>query len=274
VQKRHLSEVTFFFKRNMQDFFKYQGTGNDFVMVDNRTKQQTYGQVQIEKICDRRFGIGADGFILIENHPDFDFKMVYYNSDGRESTMCGNGGRCAVKFAKDLGIFENQTNFIAIDGPHTATVASDGTVHLGMIPVSEIETTTDGLFLNTGSPHLIIFTNNVISINVKEEGAKLRYSDFWKARGGVNVNFVQVISDNSISVRTYERGVEDETYSCGTGVTAAAIASYFSQKINSMHIDIKTLGGNLQVGFESINKLTFKNIDLCGPALFVFKGVF
>jgi diaminopimelate epimerase len=258
----------------MQEFYKYQGTGNDFIMVDNRVEMKTYAQPEIEKLCDRRFGIGADGFILIENQNGFDFKMVYYNSDGRESTMCGNGGRCAVKFAKDLGIFETETDFLAIDGPHKSSIDIAENVHLGMIPVTEIETTSDGIYLNTGSPHLIIFTENLSQLNIKEAGSKLRYSDFWNARGGVNVNFVQKNSDDSISVRTYERGVEDETYSCGTGVTAAAIAGYFTEKIPTDHIKIKTLGGNLEVTFKSNTNKTFDSIMLCGPAKFVFKGYF
>jgi diaminopimelate epimerase len=258
----------------MQEFFKYQGTGNDFIMVDNRMSQKTYAQAQIEKLCDRRFGIGADGFILIENLEGFDFKMVYYNSDGRESSMCGNGGRCAVKFAKDLGIFDTETTFLAIDGSHKANITTDGSVSLGMIPVTEIETKPDGIFLDTGSPHMIIFTDDVTKINIKQEGAKVRYSDFWKARGGVNVNFVQKISNDSISVRTYERGVEDETYSCGTGVTAAAIAGHFSNKISSELIKITTLGGSLNVSFRLVSNQSYSDIELIGPALFVFKGVF
>ncbi len=258
----------------MQEFFKYQGTGNDFIMVDNRMDQISYEQTQIEKLCDRRFGIGADGFILIQNEVDFDFKMVYYNSDGRESTMCGNGGRCAVKFAKDLGIFENNTDFLAIDGPHTAEVDEAGIVHLGMIDVTNIENTPDGIFINTGSPHLIIFTEDLKKINVKEKGAELRYSDFWKARGGVNVNFVSKKSDEGIAVRTYERGVEDETYSCGTGVTAAALAVFVSKKVEANIVPIETLGGHLKVTFENISLNNFTKIQLIGPAIFVFKGVF
>ncbi len=258
----------------MQEFYKYQGTGNDFIMVDNRDEVKSYSQTQIENLCDRRFGIGADGFILIEKTENFDFKMVYFNSDGRESTMCGNGGRCAVKFAKDLGIFEKETHFLAIDGPHTAEVDASGIVHLGMIDVLDIENTADGIFLNTGSPHLIIFTEDVSKINVKEKGAEIRYSDFWKARGGVNVNFLSKKANDSISVRTYERGVEDETYSCGTGVTAAAIAAYTTTQVEAKNIAIETLGGHLNVKFENNVSNVFSNIQLIGPALFVFKGAF
>jgi diaminopimelate epimerase len=274
VQKRHLSEVTFFLKEFMQDFFKYQGTGNDFVMIDNRAQQKTYGQDIIEKLCDRRFGIGADGFILLENIPGYDFKMVYFNADGRESSMCGNGGRCTVKFAKDLGIFENHTSFMAIDGEHSATVSKDGIVNLGMIAVSEIESLPKGYFLNTGSPHLIIFDENTREIDVKKEGSVIRYSDYWKDRGGVNVNFVSKNGQNQIFVRTYERGVEDETFSCGTGVTAAALATHFINKASNKKIDIQTLGGNLSVEFETEDSGIYKNIGLIGPAQLVFKGQF
>ena len=252
----------------MTKFFKYQGTGNDFVMIDNREGGFDDTIKNVEFLCNRRFGIGADGLILIENADEFDFKMRYFNADGKEGSMCGNGGRCAVMFASDLGIFEKTTSFTAVDGPHHATV-SDNIVSLSMIDVEGIFNEINGYFLNTGSPHLVIFEEDLDNLNVKTQGAAIRYSDYWVGRGGVNVNFVQIIDNENIKVRTYERGVEDETFSCGTGVTAAAIASS-EMKGLSQKLNIQTLGGKLGVSFEKVQK--FSEILLKGPALFVFEG--
>lgn len=252
----------------MTQFFKYQGTGNDFVMIDNREGGFDDSIKNVEFLCHRRFGIGADGLILIEKADGFDFRMRYFNADGKEGSMCGNGGRCAVKFAADLGIFETTTSFIAVDGPHHAMVENDE-VSLGMIDVEEIIDETNGYFLNTGSPHLVIFQENLDNLDVKTQGAAIRYSDYWLSRGGVNVNFVQIIDNENLKVRTYERGVEDETFSCGTGVTAAAIASSVKKGL-SQKIKIQTLGGKLEVSFEGEQE--FSQILLKGPALFVFKG--
>jgi diaminopimelate epimerase len=253
----------------MTKFYKYQGTGNDFVMIDNRKGGFDDSIANIEFLCHRRFGIGSDGLILIENAEDFDFKMRYFNADGKEGSMCGNGGRCAVRFAHDLGIFESQTSFIAVDGPHQATL-SDGNISLGMIDVNSISDEANGYFLNTGSPHLIIFVDNLDSLMVKEEGSKIRYSDYWMDRGGVNVNFVQILDKENIKVRTYERGVEDETYSCGTGVTAAAVVSSIKRGLKN-DVKIQTLGGNLQVKFNDTDQY-YDNVVLIGPALLVFDG--
>ncbi len=253
----------------MTKFFKYQGTGNDFVMIDNREGGFDDSIKNVEFLCHRRFGIGADGLILIENAEGFDFRMRYFNADGNEGSMCGNGGRCAVKFASDLGVFEKATSFRAVDGPHHATV-NHQEVSLGMIDVEEIFDETNGFFLNTGSPHLVIFQENLDSLDVKNQGSAIRYSDYWLSKGGVNVNFVQIIDNENIKVRTYERGVEDETFSCGTGVTAAAIASSVKKGL-SQKIKIQTLGGKLEVSFEVEQK--FSQILLKGPALFVFEGV-
>lgn len=252
----------------MTKFFKYQGTGNDFVMIDNREGGFDDSIENVEFLCHRRFGIGADGLILIENTEEFDFKMRYFNADGKEGSMCGNGGRCAVMFASDLGIFEKNTSFIAVDGPHHATV-SDNIVSLGMTDVEGILDETIGYFLNTGSPHLVIFKEDLDNLDVKTQGAAIRYSDYWVGRGGVNVNFVEILDNENIKVRTYERGVEDETYSCGTGVTAAAIASS-EMKGLLQKINIQTLGGKLQVSFEKGQG--FSEILLNGPAAFVFEG--
>jgi diaminopimelate epimerase len=242
----------------MTSFFKYQGTGNDFVMIDNRQMQFDDSIEHIEKLCHRRFGIGSDGLILIENAEGYDFRMRYFNADGREGSMCGNGGRCAVKFASDLGIFQGKTSFIAVDGPHVVEIIGDE-VALGMIDVLEINEEENGFFLNTGSPHLVIFHENLELLDVKSVGSSIRYSDYWVNRGGVNVNFVEIIDNENIKVRTYERGVEDETYSCGTGVTASVLAA-----------SIKTLGGILKVKFSETE--VFTDIHLIGPALRVFEG--
>jgi diaminopimelate epimerase len=252
----------------MTKFFKYQGTGNDFVMIDNRLGGFDDSIKNVEFLCHRRFGIGADGLILIENAEGFDFKMRYFNADGKEGSMCGNGGRCAVKFALDLCIFEKTCSFIAVDGPHHATVENDE-VSLGMIDVEGIFDETNGYFLNTGSPHLVIFEEDLDNLDVKTKGAAIRYSDYWLSKGGVNVNFVQIIDNENIKVRTYERGVEDETFSCGTGVTAAAIAASIKKGL-CQKIKIQTLGGKLKVSFEIGQK--FSEILLKGPALFVFEG--
>ncbi|MGL4335111.1 MAG: diaminopimelate epimerase, partial [Lactococcus garvieae] len=202
-----------------------------------------------------------------------DFRMVYFNADGSESTMCGNGGRCLVQFARDLNIFQKEASFTAIDGLHHAQVDEMG-IDLGMIDVDSIQQIDTDWFLNTGSPHLVQFVDDVSTIDVKSQGAAIRYSEYWKPKGGVNVNFVQVLNETSISVRTYERGVEDETYSCGTGVTAAAIASYFTKKLNTTRVSIQTMGGALAVSFLHASDQNFKQVRLIGPAKFVFEGYF
>lgn len=253
-------------------FFKYQGTGNDFVMIDQRATQYlTRADVTvIERLCNRRFGIGADGLILLQNREGYDFEMIYFNSDGRESSMCGNGGRCIVAFAKQLGVIENKAHFLAIDGEHDAIVRPDGWVELKMTDVKNIEIGTDFYYLNTGSPHYVTFVNDIEQVNVFEQGRAIRYNDRFNAEG-TNVNFVET-NENGITVATYERGVEDETLSCGTGVTAAAIAHYLKAGKNiNTNIPIQVKGGNLEVRFEPENG-GFMNIWLCGPAELVFEG--
>ena len=237
-------------------------------MIDNREMQFDDTQANIARICHRRFGVGADGLILIENAEGYDFRMKYYNADGAEGSMCGNGGRCAVQFAADRGIFEGQTRFLAVDGEHHSKT-EHGQVFLHMIDVEGVEEEKDGYFLNTGSPHLVIFNDNIDALDVKSLGSALRYSDYWKSRGGVNINFVQVIDSGTLKVRTYERGVEDETYSCGTGVTAAAIVSHL-KKSAATSLRIQTLGGELKVSFQTGPKIS--GIVLSGPAKRVFRG--
>ena len=251
-------------------FYKYQGTGNDFIMIDNRQLLFSKNDTKvIQKLCDRRFGIGGDGLILLENDVSTNFKMVYYNSDGNQSTMCGNGGRCLVAFAKKLNIIENDATFMAVDGLHHATIDENDTVSLQMIDVSEIKIHSDYTFLNTGSPHHVMQVQNLENLEVKNEGSKIRYSDLY-GQTGSNVNFVTQISENKFSVRTYERGVEDETLSCGTGATAVAIAMHATKMTNSDNIQINVQGGKLEVSFDLKNGV-YKNVFLTGPAIFVFE---
>ncbi len=250
-------------------FYKYQGTGNDFVLVDNRDghfpKENT---VLVNFLCDRRFGIGADGLILLEESDQYDFHMVYYNSDGKTSTMCGNGGRCIVAFAKYLGMITTDTVFSAVDGHHSAAVDGD-VVSLGMIAVDNIRQTDKYHFLDTGSPHHVQVVQDLENLNVAHEGAKIRYGIYGAP--GSNVNFVSKIDDTHFKVRTYERGVEGETLSCGTGVTAVALAMHHANRAKGNTIRITTQGGDLKVAFE-IDTLGYNDIQLIGPAKLVFKG--
>lgn len=251
-------------------FYKYQGTGNDFVMIDNR--QNIFDKQNTEKIaflCDRRFGIGADGLILLENHETLNFKMVYYNSDGNESTMCGNGGRCITAFAKYLGIIDKETVFQAIDGLHHASIEGE-IVKLQMHDVDDVQTFKSHVFLNTGSPHHVQMESNLKELDIKTLGSKIRYGEPYNEAGS-NVNFVNKISEDKFAVRTYERGVEDETLSCGTGVTAVALAMHHIGKTEKNIVTLQTPGGNLKVSFDKQNDY-YKNIWLIGPAIQVYKG--
>lgn len=249
--------------------YKYQGTGNDFVMIDNRLLTFPKNDTKlIEQLCDRRFGIGADGLILLENDSETNFKMVYFNSDGNQSTMCGNGGRCLVAFAKKLGVIQNEATFMAIDGWHHATI-NDELVSLQMKDVDEVKVHDNFVFLNTGSPHHVQLVDDLPNFDVKKEGARIRYSDLYGQEGS-NVNFVTQISENEFSIRTYERGVEDETLSCGTGATAVAIAMKKLGKTNSNTITINVQGGKLHLSFHENNGI-FTNVLLNGPAEFVFE---
>jgi diaminopimelate epimerase len=249
-------------------FYKYQGTGNDFVIIDNRDLFFPKGDTKLVSfLCDRRLGIGADGLILLEKDPVHDFNMIYFNADGNISTMCGNGGRCLVAFANYLGIIDNKASFLAIDGLHTATIEKE-VVSLQMSDVTEIKSKPTSFFLDTGSPHHVQMVENLKEFNVHKEGAKLRYGLYGEK--GSNINFVKQKTTNSFSVRTYERGVEDETLSCGTGVVAVALAMYSSGKADKSDITIETQGGELRVQFEGDG--AFHNIYLTGPAKQVFKG--
>ena len=253
----------------MLECFKYQGTGNDFVLIDNRNQDILLTTEQIKWLCDRRFGIGADGLMLLEFQEGVDFKMVYYNSDGNESSMCGNGGRCITAFAKRSGIIENSAKFMAIDGVHESKI-EDEFVSLKMNEVKQIETGENYFYLNTGSPHYVKFVDDIDNFDVFTEGKKIRYNDRFKEEG-TNVNFIQN-TEHELVVRTYERGVENETLSCGTGVTAAAlVAALTGNSTTKNNCAIKTLGGNLNVTFEKVLESNFYNIWLEGSAVFVFK---
>ncbi|MDE1193308.1 MAG: diaminopimelate epimerase [Arachidicoccus sp.] len=255
---------------NEINFYKYQGTGNDFVMIDGREDSLKLSVDEIKKICNRRFGIGSDGLIIIRKSFSEDFEMDYYNADGTQS-FCGNGGRCAVKFVKEkLNLLKNEYRFTAIDGVHTATFDDKDWVNLRMKSVDKVDFANQSYVLNTGSPHYVKFVNNVKEFNVVEEAKKIRYNDTYK-KDGINVNFVSTINDTTIFVRTYERGVENETYSCGTGVTAAGLVSAHNDR-GFNRIEVQTLGGKLAVEFDKKGDESFDNILLCGPAEYVFKG--
>ncbi len=250
-------------------FHKYQGTGNDFIILENRHDKINLTKEKIKFLCNRRFGIGADGLMLLNTKQGYDFEMKYYNADGGESSMCGNGGRCIIKFAHTMGIHKNKYFFFAIDGEHEGTIELNNWVNLKMKNVNGITMQQNDFILNTGSPHLVKNCNDIKNIDVINEGRAIRYSKEFLSEG-INVNFVEA-HQKYISVRTYERGVEDETLSCGTGVTAAALV--FAHNENGFNrIEVETPGGHLAVEFNKTGADNFENIWLRGPAEFVFKG--
>ncbi|MEN8794125.1 MAG: diaminopimelate epimerase [Flavobacteriales bacterium] len=250
------------------NFYKYQGTGNDFVMIDNRQNKIDKSDLKlVAKLCDRKFGIGADGLILIENHPEVDFDMIYFNADGTKS-FCGNGSRCAVAFANYLGIIENKTTFNAIDGIHEATINGE-LIELKMGDVSNVEQGQDYFFIETGSPHYIQYTASVQEIDIVPTAHKVRYNERFKEKG-TNVNFVQKVGE-TLEMRTYERGVEDETLSCGTGATAVALSGAIKHGLTSP-VAIKVQGGDLQIKFNQISDNEFDNIWLIGKGEQVYSG--
>src|SRR5476649_182912 len=253
-------------------FYKYQGAGNDFILIDNRKNAVNHQNPKlIARLCDRRFGVGGDGAMFLQNAPGYDFEMVYYNADGQPSSMCGNGGRCIVAFAKFLGIIKTETNFLAVDGPHYARISGSGDwVSLQMIDVDEINRDKDAYVLNTGSPHYIAMADGLKDKDVYTEGYAIRNNDTYKAKG-INVNFVEP-TDTGYFVRTFERGVEDETYACGTGVTAVALAmAKHNNQTGHITTPIKVLGGDLNIRFN-YNGEKFDDIFLEGPAVMVFEG--
>lgn len=253
-------------------FYKYQGTGNDFILIDNREHALPHNsRSMFEAWCDRRFGIGADGLLLLENADGYDFRMVYFNSDGKQSSMCGNGGRCIVQFAHDQGLIKDSCRFIATDGPHEARL-TNGIVELKMLDVQGVEQIENDYFLHTGSPHYVRFKKEALdSCKLIEEARDVRYNARFKEEG-TNFNLVQDAGSH-LNVRTYERGVEDETYSCGTGVTAVALVNHVCSATGKNYTQkIVTPGGDLEVRFFKAGEGHFTDIWLCGPAKFVFQG--
>jgi diaminopimelate epimerase len=253
-------------------FYKYQGAGNDFILVDNRQNTVNHHNERlISGLCDRRFGIGGDGIMFLQNKEGYDFEMIYYNADGQPSSMCGNGGRCIVAFAKFLGIIGSETDFLAVDGPHHAKISEMGDwVSLQMIDVDTIHQDADAYVLNTGSPHYVAFATDLANKNVYNDGYAIRNNDTYKANG-INVNFVEP-AHTGYFVRTFERGVEDETYACGTGVTAVALAmAKYHNQTGSIETPIKVLGGDLNIRFNYDGN-RFTDIFLEGPAKQVFEG--
>lgn len=260
-------------KQTKIKFCKYEGTGNDFIMIDgiNNIVPKLSSDL-IQQMCNRRFGIGADGVIILKTKENYDFEMAFYNSDGNKGTMCGNGGRCIVAFAHNLGIIKNSTVFFAPDGEHVANVESENEISLKMQDVNEIHQHKQGLFIDTGSPHLLIFTKNNDFETAYKQGKKIRYSNDYKNMGGVNVNFIN-ITKNKINLITYERGVEDITYSCGTGSVATALAVNLKHNKKSP-IEINTKGGVLKIEFKHTKNSNFVDIWLKAKAKKIFEGNF
>lgn len=264
--------LTFFnCKRMWFNFYKYEGAGNDFILIDNRSNKFMAGVELVKKLCDRRFGIGADGLMTLETDKQHDFGMRYYNSDGKESSMCGNGGRCMVAFAGRLGLSGKESHFSAIDGLHEAFLDSPAYVRLKMQDVTGIEKYGNDFITNTGSPHFVRFMKDIQSLDVVKEGRNIRYSSDF-AQDGINVNFVQPEGPGIISMRTYERGVEDETLACGTGSVASAIITAYSLQPDSNSFLIHAPGGELSVRFVKTGPARFSDVWLEGPATFVFEG--
>jgi diaminopimelate epimerase len=252
-------------------FYKYHGNGNDFIIADNRKQEIPYNdRILIKKLCDRNFGIGADGLMLLEDKPGFDFYMRYFNSDGNEGSMCGNGGRCIVCFARDLGIIDKTAMFSGVDGSHEARIEPGGMVQLRMQDVNSIQRDGAAYILNTGSPHYVLITRGIDELDVIAEGRKIRNSGKYREKG-VNVNFVEPAGDG-IRIRTYERGVENETLACGTGSVAAALCSFTGDRKGKNRIRVYTMGGMLEVVFTRAGS-TFREIWLIGPAKKVFHGI-
>ena len=251
-------------------FYKYQGAGNDFVIFDNRKDDfPKEDHLLIRRLCDRRFGIGADGLMLLEHSDIAEFRMFYFNADGLPGSMCGNGGRCMVSFARSQGLFEQVTQFEFNGDLYEARMNGDR-VSLNMLDVEKVDAFEGQAFLDTGSPHHVTYTEDLEQTDVIGEGRRIRYGAPYDVTG-TNVNFVQQIDENTFRVRTYERGVENETLSCGTGVTAVALASFYLGKTRSQQVNIQTRGGDLDVEF-SFDSDRFSRIILSGPATFVFKG--
>lgn len=254
-------------------FYKYQATGNDFIIIDNRNQDINLTEENIRFLCHRHFGIGSDGLILLENDDKTDFSMQFFNPDGSGGMMCGNGGRSIVKFAADKGVISDSCSFIAPDGLHFATINND-IISLKMVNPTLLQRFEDGYYINTGTSHFVVFEEDLNKINIIEKGRSIRYDERFSHYNGCNVNFVEEISLNNIRIRTYERGVEDETLACGTGICAAALTYSIEKGLkNANHtINISAQGGNLQVEFDKKENNTFDNVHLIGEAKKVFEG--
>lgn len=253
------------------EFVKYQGTGNDFILMDNRTGvYNNITEQQVNQMCNRHKGIGADGVMLLNSHADYDFEMKYFNSDGKESSMCGNGGRCIVKYARSVGIINDVYKFLAPDGEHIAEIDNNDRVRLKMKDVDLVEAHSNYFYVDTGSPHFVKYVDDLNYYDVFHKGQEIRNSSKFQEKG-VNVNFVESLGPDQIYVRTYERGVENETLSCGTGVTASAVVSAHNDNGFNL-VEVRTQGGKLIVEFDKLDDNHFENIWLCGPAELVFTG--
>jgi diaminopimelate epimerase len=254
------------------NFHKYQGTGNDFIIADNRKNEySSITTAQVARLCDRRFGIGADGFMLLQDRSGYDFEMRYWNADGKEASLCGNGSRCMVKFVYHLGIHKELYKFLAVDGVHEAEIDTDGIVSLRIKDVRNVRKFHNDYILDTGSPHYIKLVDHVMEMDIYKKGYEIRHSKEFEDEG-INVNFVEQTDEpDKIIVRTFERGVEDETLSCGTGVTAAALVCYHNEN-GFNEVGVKTLGGELSIEFDKVDENRYENIWLCGPAEKVFEG--
>ena len=252
-------------------FSKYQGTGNDFILIDNRKQNIQLDQPTVAQLCNRKFGIGADGLMLLELAPDADYRMVYFNSDGNLSTLCGNGSRCMAAFAHQLQVIGKQAKFLAADGMHDIQINNDTSISLKMGDIRHVERGEDYFFLNTGSPHYVKVVEDVQNIDVVAEGRSIRYNERFREEG-TNVNFISVKEDQ-LFIRTYERGVEDETLSCGTGATACAIVAALTGLAGRNQCELNTLGVVLKVSYEKVLESNFYNIWLTGQAVEVFTGI-
>ena len=254
-------------------FYKYQATGNDFIIIDAREENLVLEEKDIQFLCNRHFGIGSDGLIILDNSDKADFSMQFFNPDGSGGMMCGNGGRSIVKFASDKGIIKDKCSFIAPDGLHFATINED-IVSLKMVNPTLLQRFEDGFYINTGTSHFVVFENNLNAIDIIKKGRALRYDERFLTYNGCNVNFVEEISLNNIRIRTYERGVEDETLACGTGICAAALTYSIEKGLeNGKHtINISAKGGDLQVEFEKKSDNSLSEVYLIGTANSVFEG--
>ena len=251
-------------------FNKFNGAGNDFIIIDNRDNDIKVNSSLVSLLCNRNFGVGADGVIVIKNCKKSDFEILHFTPDGEIGSLCGNGSRCAVSFAHKNKIIENKTTFKAFDGFHNAEILNNNLIKMEMNIISDIIENEYGIWVDTGSPHLVIRSDDTESLNVYNSAREIRYNDYYRDEG-VNVNFVEKIDDEKFKIRTYERGVEDETLACGTGSTASAICMNYLNITNKNKITMECKGGNLFVEFNSEEK-EYSKIYITGPANFVFEG--